>query len=555
VDNLYAKPDTRKTGMAFNPKEGQSEAQLKNAKRIVETTKKMKTERIPVENTWQEAFDYIIPRKGNVTTTRLPGTEVGQDLFDTTAIQANQILGGALHGMLTNPTARFFDMIAVDEDLRDDDQVQSYLEAVADKMFVVLNNSNFQTEVHEIYLDEGAIGTACMFMGEHEDNVVHFAARAMKEIYIEEDNLGRIDTVHRCFKWKPRQIIQEFGEKNVPPFVYNKFMEGCDDEWAITHAVYPNENKSAYFKWKSCYVLDEFEIELYSSGFPEFSFAVPRWTKTSGEKYGRGPGTEMLAEIRMVNKMMETTLLGAEMTVLPPHAIQDDSVIGQFRLSPAGLTVVRAGVENPIKALVTDARIDFGYQAVEDVRKRIRAGFFVDQLQLDVGPQMTATEVMQRTESQLRLMGPVLGRQHFEFLKPVIERLYAIMNRKKLLPPLPKQLEGRKWDVRYSSMIARSQRLSEGQNMLRGMNAVGPIWQVFPEAKDNVDPDEATRFVLELYGVPHRIMRDQNKMKGIREDRAKAQAKAAQMQQQQHESEVARNMAPAVAAAATAEGQ
>ena len=34
------------------------------------------------------------------------------------------------------------------------------------------------------------------------------------------------------------------------------------------------------------------------------------------------------------------------------------------------------------------------------------------------GPQMTATEVIQRNEEKMRLLGPVLGRLQSELLKP-----------------------------------------------------------------------------------------------------------------------------------------
>ncbi len=48
------------------------------------------------------------------------------------------------------------------------------------------------------------------------------------------------------------------------------------------------------------------------------------------------------------------------------------------------------------------------------------------------GPQMTATEVVQRNEEKMRLLGPVLGRLQSELLRPMIDRTFAILLRKKL---------------------------------------------------------------------------------------------------------------------------
>ena len=82
-------------------------------------------------------------------------------------------------------------------------------------------------------------------------------------------------------------------------------------------------------------------------------------------------------------------------------------------------------------------------EIMQDVRERIKQHFFVDQFQLREGPQMTATEVNTRVDMQLRLLGPLLGRLHFEFLQPMVGRMLQIMSRKGLLPE--NQKKGQSW--------------------------------------------------------------------------------------------------------------
>jgi hypothetical protein len=506
---------------------------------------------------WQECMDYIIPRKGNIIDLRAPGEKRGHELFDSTAIMSNTLLAGALHSMLSNPATRFFELIMVDPQYEDDEEVRRWLQDTGERMFQALNGSNFQTEIHEVYLDLGAIGTACLYVEENEKNIVHFSARNMAEIFIEENNLGIIDILHRKFKWKPRQIIQEFGE-DVNPFVLDQWRKGCDDDWEIIHVVEPKEdyNESIdYHPYHSCYYIRDKKIKLSSKGYKEFPYAVPRWTKTSGEVYGRGPGMDMLPDIKMVNKMMEATLKGAQKMVDPPLMIQDDGVIGRPRLTPGGLTFVRPTSEVPIRPLIVDSRVDFGYQAVEDVRKRIRSGFYVDQLQLNEGPQMTATEVNQRTEEKLRLMGPVLGRQHFEFLRPVIEKVFAIMKRKNMFMPAPDQIKGKDFDIRYSSMIARAQRMSDGQNLMRALSVASPIVNIDPKTVDNVDTDAALKYVFDVYGVPWKLFREQRKVDDMRKARDAAQAKLAQEQSAQHQADIVSKVGPSVVQAQQAANQ
>jgi hypothetical protein len=543
----------------INPEDGHTPTDEEKAlaKEYIERFKQKEQGRFIWESTWQEIQDYIMPRKGDVVSQNVGGERRGEQLFDTTAIMANQLLAGALHGILTNASTKFFDLVMIppDEAMNEIPSVQDWLQDTSDRMFKVLNNSNFQTEIHETYIDVGGLGTACLFMGEHPDRIVHFSARPIKEIYIDENNEGLVDCVDRKFDWTARQLIQEFGAKNLPPEVLRKYNAGESQTFVVLHCTYPMgedeyKAKGSYAKYKSAYVLMEPATILKESFFPEFPYAVPRWTKTSGETYGRGPGMDMLPDIKMVNKMMETLLQGAQKTVNPPLMVNDDGVIGKVRLTPGGLTVVRpfstAG-EAPIKPLITDARVDLGEQLVESVRTRIRSGFYVDQFQMPQIDRQTATEVSQRSEEQMRLMGPVLGRQHFELLSPLIARLFGIMSRRNLLKDAPDQVKGKKFGVRYSSLLARAQRVKEAELLQRAITTAAPLVNARPACLDNLDEDAAFLYTMDLYGVPRKIMRKDQEIKKLRDARQAAQEKAAQEAEQAHQADVASKMGPAAA--------
>ena len=50
-------------------------------------------------------------------------------------------------------------------------------------MHMVINNSNFQTEIHEYYLNLVGFGNGPLWMEEDVENVVRFASRHVKEVY------------------------------------------------------------------------------------------------------------------------------------------------------------------------------------------------------------------------------------------------------------------------------------------------------------------------------------------------------------------------------------
>jgi len=524
----------------------------KEAIRILKRYDTLDSGAITWKDHWQDCYENIVPRKEDILSNRQAGDRRNSDLFDTTAILANEMLASALHGMLTNPETRFFEISFGDPALDEDDEVKRWCQEVGDRMFRVLNNTNFQTEIYEVYVDLGAIGTSCLYMEEDDDLIVHFSARGMKEIRIDENSSGLIDVVYREFDLRPSQIVEKFGEKNCPPHVLKLVEKGNEDRLKIVHAVEPmsKDEKDTNLKkqsFKSTYVLREKKFILRKNGYREFPYAVPRWSKTTGEVYGRGPGMAMLADIKMINAMMLTTLQGAQKTVDPPILVEDDSVIGVVRLTPGGLTLVRPGAKPPTP-LITDAKIDFGIRLLEDTRGRIRAGFYVDQFQMAQGPQKTAEEVKQEVEQKLRLMGPVLGRQHFELLKPLITRLFGIMHRKGKLPKAPAAIQGKDFEVRYSSLIARAQRMSEGQNLVRTMQVLGPLFQAKPDALDIVDVDASVREVWDIFGNKSKLLLTKKQLSDFRQAKAQQQQQMQKMQQEQHSADVANKLAPVLQA-------
>jgi hypothetical protein len=307
------------------------------------------------------------------------------------------------------------------------------------------------------------------------------------------------------------------------------------------------QSKNA-FKYISQYALPEENIELREAGFRELPYVVPRWSKAAGEVYGRSPGMNALPEVKTLNKMMETTIIGAQKVVDPPLQLPDDGFIMPIITEPGGLNYYRSGTNDIIKPVFNDSRIDFGFEVMKDHEKRIREAYYIDQLQLQQGPQMTATEVLQRTEEKMRLLGPMLGRMQAEFLRPLIDRVFSIMFRSGVIDrnEIPTVLRGKQIDVRYSSLIAKSQRLAEGQNILRSMEALTPFANADQSVLDNINADKAFRVIAEVYGLPQEIVRKEKEVAQVREQRAQAQQQMLAQQQAAMEAEQAPKMTKAM---------
>jgi hypothetical protein len=514
------------------------------AAQVIERYNALKAERSTWESHWQEVADYVLPRKDQILRQTTEGQKKAIEKYDSTAVHSNELLAGALHGLLTNPASLWFDLKTGDPTLDRDDNIRRWMQDVRNRMHLVLNNSNFQTEIHEVYIDEGSFGTAGLFMEEDDEKIIRFSARTVGDFVVDENHLGIIDTVIRSFKWSARQIVQMFGYQDMPREIQSAYDRNSNDKWEILHMISPRSDEQRQGKEGpkgypilSVHVLKDREVVLSEGGFREQPFSIPRWTKSAGEKYGRSPAMKALADIKMINAMMKTHLKAAQKAVDPPLLIDDDGVVLPVKTTPGGLNFRRRGGQGDgIKAFGHEGRFEIGYQVMEDTRKRIREAFYIDQLQLGVGPQMTATEVRQRTEEKMRLLGPVLGRQHNELLRPLIDRLFGIMLRRELLPPPPEALAGKNIDVEYSSLIAKAQRMAEGENLSRVVALIAPFAQTDPTVMDNIDGDEVVRFVGDVYGLPNEVLRKRDEVEEMRQARAELQQQ--QMQQQQQSQQI-----------------
>ncbi|HUS88264.1 MAG TPA: portal protein [Desulfosporosinus sp.] len=527
---------------------------MATAKQILERYQSVVSLRTNWDSHWRDVAELVLPRKDNVFFTTTRGEKKHNLLFDSTAIQTNDLLASALQGMLTNPTTIWFEMATGNPAIDDLAPVRLYLQQVVERMIDILNNSNFHTEMHEVYLDLGCFGTGTLCIEEDDKFVVRFKSFPIHQAWIAENNKGQIDTVFRKYRWDARRIKQEFGEKVFDQVMKHKNFKRSllEEQMDVLHAVFPREEEETNldkgpkgYPWASYYVLIDTSQMLKVSGFKEFPFCVPRWSKINDEIYGRSPAMKALPDIQMVNEMMRTVIRSAQKIVDPPLQLPDDGVLLPIKTTPNAVNYYRAGTTDRIEPLLTQGRPDIGMDMIQDVRSTIRDAFYVNQLQLaEDNPQMTATEVLQRTEEKMRLLGPVLARQQFELLRPLIDRVYNIMERRELLPEAPPELADKDLQVKYSSPIARAQRATESGNLLRMVQVSEPIIMADPKVLDVIDGDKWVREAAKIFALPQQVIRSEAEVEELRGARMEAQQATIEQDQVNQDAENVKKVTP-----------
>jgi len=531
----------------------QDEKFRKFSKELKDNMSRLQTKRQVWESHWQEVADYMLPRKSDVNTERSRGDKRNIKIYDATAVHSLELLASSLHGMLTSAAQRWFQLRYKEALLNESDEAKEWLEDAMDKMYIAISRSNFQTEIFENYHDLIAFGTSCLFIEEDKDDIVRFSARHIKEIYITENEKGFVDTIYRKFKLTAKAALEKFGKENVSRDLAVKFTKAPFDDVEIVHVVRPrsvfdpNKLDKQNMPFQSVYMEYETGHIISIGGFREFPYVVPRYLKASNEIYGRSPGMNSLPDVKVLNTMVKVSLKAAQKQVDPPLLVPDDAMILPVRTAPGSLNYYRSGSRDRIESLNIGANNPLGLNMEDQRRRSISRTFHVDQLLIQENRTMTATEVMQRNQEKMKILGPVIGRLQQELLQPLIIRVFNIMLRNKQFLPAPEILVNQEVDIEYVSPVAVAQKGSQLESIMRGLEIFGSVAQIAP-VTDYIDENGLVKQIINILGLPAKMIKSDKQVQELRAVRQEQQAAQAQMQQEMMQSEQARNAAPLVQA-------
>jgi hypothetical protein len=197
---------------------------------------------------------------------------------------------------------------------------------------------------------------------------------------------------------------------------------------------------------------------------------------------------------------------------------------------PGGVTYVANLAQSGFKpAYEVPPDIRGAEEKIAKAEERIKSTFFADLFlmisQLDT--VRTATEIIERKQEKMLMLGPFLERSQFELINPFIERVFAVMYRARLIPSAPREIMGRALDIECVSTLADAQKSTATTGIERLVAFVGNLAAARPETLDNIDFDETVREYADLIGVTQKLIVAQQQRDLIRKQRAQ------QMQAQQ----------------------
>lgn len=517
---------------------------------------------------WEDLAWAMLPNAGGFATEYVDGQRRTDHIYDGAPQRAARGLANAIGGMLRPEGNRWFFLKSGDgED--SDDESSAWLADTEKRMMAAFDapKARFRQATGEVDLGLVVLGTGVMFVGEgRRMNHLLFQSVALRDAAVMFDDEGNANGCGREKQYTLRQLVDMFGPDNVgsraKELLKQTFTDAkkWDEKLWYVHIVLPRDdgNPNAVLAknlpFSSVWIERDSADEVQVGGFHEFPFIVPRWDTTSGENYGRSPGMIALPDANTLQAMGETFLVAGQKSADPSLAVPDDGAVSAYNMYPGGLVYysvesAKAVGGNPIFPIETGGQIPLTREMQMDIRDGVFAAFFRNILNLPVdGPDMTATEIMQRKEEFIREIGPVFGRLETDYTAPMVERAFRIMLRAGAFAPIPLSLAGRNVRFEYESPVKKVRQQIEYAAARVWTTDLLQLSQFKPGALDMLNEDEYARLGHEASALPEKLLNGKQKVEAQRRQRAQQQAQMAQAQMVAGAAEAAGKAAPMVKA-------
>ena len=512
---------------------------------------------------WALIAQYLNPRRSlwlsnggvdqPVPNSMVRGLPINQAIVDPTATYASQVCSAGMMTGLMSPGRPWFKLKPALDMIQLDREGRMWFEAVESIIYAVMSQSNFYDSMAQMFDDLVCYGTGVVLIYEDDEDIIRCQNPVVGQYYLAVSNAFRPETLNEQFVMTVSQIVEMFGLENCPQDVRSLWETkgaNLEVERIIAHSVEPNFEildpmGGAFGKLPGGFAYRETfwvwgaasDFPLSQRGFHDLPFIAPRWWVTANDPYGRSPAMTALGDIMQLQQETRRKAELLEKLVRPPMNAPVELKNNPSSMLPGGLNFtqdttkgMRPAYEMPATALPGIT------QDIAMIQARIKTGFFNDLFLMlsETTKEMTAYEVAQHQQEKLQVLGPVIERFQNEGASPSIERLFSILRRKRMLPPIPKSLRGVPWKIEYVSMLAMAQRAAATAGIERLLALQGRMAAINPSVLDLIDDDEVLREYGDQLGVTQRVYRAPEQIAQIRAQKAKQQQMAQQQAMLQH---------------------
>ncbi len=508
----------------------------KEKQRLTNVISQLRSERYPFWTLWRELADYFLPKRYvwlQSDKERRIRNAKNPYILDSTGTKAARVLASGMMNGVTSPSRPWFKLRVPGYD-DEGGPFTIWADEVTRRMMKVMGESNFYNSMAVLYLDLGVFGSAANLIYEDDQTVIRCFNPALGEYYFAQDHRLQVNTFAREFCQTACQVVEWFKEENVSDQVkgYYKSATAINNLTSvdIVHLVEPNTRNQVPSKFKFMETYWEKGIAsnkvLARRGLNELPGVFPRWELTANDSYGTSPAMDALPDVIQLQQETKRKAQGLDKMINPPVVADIQLQHRPTALMPNGITYVAGANSIGVKPLYTiQAPIQEMSADIRDVQVRIRETFFNDLFQMisQLETVRSATEIDARREEKLILLGSVLERFENEALDPAINRIFAIMQRRNMLPPPPEEIQGKNIEIQYVSILATAQQALAAAPTERWVGLIGNLAGAVPDVLKIPDWDMLIRTYGLDIGVAAKNMRPREEVQQDQEDAKNSQ--------------------------------
>lgn len=530
-----------------------------DAGEIVQRYEVAKTDRAPFESDWREAAAFVMPRSSNAWQSDPLSPPSGRTpsrrrVFDTTAGRALMKFVAIMNHMCTPMTMKWHRLRASNRELMRIRAVSLYYEQLTDVLFDerYQPSAAFTVAQDEVYTSLGLYGTGPKYIGQrrlwggNQSPGAFYKSCPLRDIFLLNSEEGKVDTAFRRLPLTARQMRQKFTDDELPKEVRDALAVVTQSDtrrFEVVHLVAPRDDyeQGAWdvrrFPYIGCYVFPQtksFIGDPLQGGYRTMPYITPRTQSEPDVPYGYSPTQVAMASIGGVNAMRKTHIRQGQKAADPPMLGRDDGVLNSSidqtpgAYNPGG---VNAQGNLLVRAMET-GNFNVAEKLIAEEQDAIKDPFFVNLFQILIeNPQMSATEVVERSAEKAIIAAPAMGKEQTEDLGPTIERELDILAQiPGKLPEMPPELieaQG-EYTTLYTSPMARAMQAEEATGFMRLSDAASNWSKATGDTRPlrRLNFDTAIPDIAEILSVPAKWLHSDEELQA-------SDQQAAQQQQQQ----------------------
>lgn len=512
---------------------------------------------------WAVLARYFIPRRYHwlVVANKMDrGNQINDQIIDSTGLLAVRTCAAGMWTGLTSPSRPWFKLGIGLPWIELDANGKEWLEDTEQRVYTVLSQSNFYTTMAQAFQDVTVFGTAPVIIYEDAEDVIRCYIPCAGEYYLAVGARLACTTLFREFTLSVEQIVDQFTLERCPAQVRQLWTQGSMDvEFVVAHAIEPNFEISdrnrpgsggvkvvpGIFTYREVYWLKGIKTEkpLSIRGFHTAPFMVGRWATTSNDAYGRSPCMDAIGDNKQIQRETLRKAEFIEKGVRPPMGADPALKNEPSSIMPAATTYIdstngKKGFwplfePNPswLPALTADIKM-----VSDRIEKCLFVNLFMAISQMEGVQPRNELELTKRDLERLQELGPFVEMFENEFAGPAIRRVLDILQRRRMLKPMPPSLKGVPLKIQYLSIMKLAQKSAESVAMKDVLATAGSLSSAakaagVPDPIRVINLDDAMRHYADLNNFPNKSMFTQDEVKAHDQEREKAQQQAQAPQQ------------------------